>query len=221
MPGRENRRSSRAVRTYTTLLFAAIHSYLRMAAVLRLCSRAPDIRWAARPHGCWDRSTILFCLEHMYAIKHLQADKGTWYWSVNFSRNGQHHYRRFYEPKYGGSDAALQAAIAWRDEKLAEAKVLGVLEFCQKKRSNNSSGVPGVHFLTPAAQPEGIWQARLKLADGTNTTKTFSVQKHGKRKAFKLAVAARREMLQRAKDRPYVYDPLAKKFAARQSKAAI
>ena len=160
-------------------------------------------------------------LEHMYAIKHLQADKGTWYWSVNFSRNGQHHYRRFYEPKYGGSDAALQAAIAWRDEKLAEARVLGVLEFCQKKRSNNSSGVPGVHFLTPAAQPEGIWQARLKLADGTNTTKTFSVQKHGKRKAFKLAVAARREMLQRAKDRPYVYDPLAKKFAARQSKAAI
>ena len=49
-----------------------------------------------------------------------------------------------------------------RDEKLAKAKVLGLLELCQHKRSNNSSGVPGVHFLTPAALPEGIWQAKLK-----------------------------------------------------------
>jgi hypothetical protein len=52
--------------------------------------------------------------------------------------------------------------------------------------------VPGVHFLTPPAQPEGIWQARLKLADGTKTTKTFSVRKHGHRKAFRLDVAGRR-----------------------------
>ncbi len=81
-----------------------------------------------------------------------------WYWVVNFSRRGVHHYRRFYDPKHGGSDAARQAAIAWRDQKLAVAKVLSVLEFCQQKRSNNSSGVPAVHLLTPAVQPEGIWQ---------------------------------------------------------------
>lgn len=107
----------------------------------------------------------------MYAIKRLQAGRGTWYWVVNFSRRGVHHERRFYDPKHGGKDAALRAAIAWRDEELAKAKVLGVLEFCQHKRSNNSSGVPGVHFLTPAAQPEGIWQAKLKLADGTPVDK--------------------------------------------------
>ena len=154
----------------------------------------------------------------MYAIKRLQASKGTWYWVVNFSRRRVHHERRFYDPKHGGSDAALQAAIAWRDQRLAEAKVLGVLEFCQQKRSNNSSGVPGVHFLTPAAQPEGIWQAKLKLADGTRKTKTFSVLKHGYDRAFRLAVAARREMLHTAEDRPYVYDPLAKRFAALQAK---
>lgn len=156
----------------------------------------------------------------MYAIKRLQAGTGTWYWVVNFSRRGVHHYRRFYDPKHGGSDAARLAAIAWRDEKLAVAKVLGVLEFCQHKRSNNSSGVPGVHFLTPPVQPEGIWQAKLKLADGTRWTKTFSVRKHGYDRAYTLAVAARREMLRNAEDRPYVYDPLAKRFAALQAKQA-
>lgn len=95
----------------------------------------------------------------VYAIGHLQAGTGTWYWCVHFSRGGKLHYRRFYEPKYGGSEAARRAAIAWRDERLASTKVLGVLEFCQKKRSNNRSSVPGVHFLKPPAQPEGIWQA--------------------------------------------------------------
>lgn len=152
-----------------------------------------------------------------YAIKRLQATKGTWYWCVHFSRNGQRHYRRFYEPKYGSSRPARQAAIAWRDEQLTKTKVLGVLEFCQKMRGNNRSSVPGVHFLTPPVQPEGIWQAKLKLADGTCTTKTFSVRKHGERKAFGLAVAARREMIERAQDRPYLYDPLAMRLAMAQA----
>ena len=42
--------------------------------------------------------------------------------------------------------AGMRAAIAWRDEELAKAKVLGVLEFCQHERSNNASGVPGVQL---------------------------------------------------------------------------
>jgi len=152
----------------------------------------------------------------MYAIKHLQQDKGTWYWVVNFSRRGVRYQRRFYETMYGGAKAALKAAIAWRDQKLAEVKTLSVLEFCRQKRSNNTSGVPGVHFLKPANQPEGIWQARLKLAGGTKVTRTFSVGKHGERKAFALAIQARSEMLQFAQDRPYLHDPLAKRMAAGQ-----
>ena len=80
--------------------------------------------------------------------------------------------------------------------------------------------LPEIHFLTPPVQPEGIWQAKLKLADGTCTTKTFSVRKHGERKAFGLAVAARREMLERAQDRPYLYDPLAMRMAISQANAS-
>lgn len=151
-----------------------------------------------------------------YALKHLQADKGTWYWAVDFSRHGQHCYSRFYEPMHGGYEAARAAAVAWRDERLVEVKALGILEFCQKRRTNNTSGEPGVHFLTPPAQPEGIWQAKLKLADGTRATKTFSVRRYGHQAAYEMAVAARRGMLQQARDRPYVHDALARQLAARQ-----
>lgn len=112
----------------------------------------------------------------VYAIKHQQATSGTWYWVVNFSRDGERFHRRFYEPMYGGSRNARKAAVAWRDEKLTQTKALSVLEFCQKTRSNNWSGVPGVTFLTSARQPDGIWQAGLKLAGGKRVRKSFSVR---------------------------------------------
>jgi AP2 domain len=57
------------------------------------------------------------------------------------------------------------------------------------------------------------FNGRNCLADGNNRTKSFSVLEHGQRKAFRLAVAARRELLRNAQDRPYLYDPLAKKLA--------
>jgi len=149
----------------------------------------------------------------MYAIVHLQAQhSGTWYWAVHFSRRGRLYSRRFYEPKYGGKANARRAAIAWRDEQLAKAQALSLLDFCQQKRSNNTSGVAGVHFLKPASQPEGIWQAKLKLG-GKYVSKSFSVQKHGDRQAYELAIAAREQMLASTPDRPYVYDTVAKRFA--------
>jgi hypothetical protein len=150
----------------------------------------------------------------MYAIVHLQAQSGTWYWAVHFSRRGRMHYRRFYEPQYGGSAAARKAAIAWRDEQLAKTDALTLVEFCQQKRSHNTSGVAGVHFLTSARQPQGIWQAKLKLG-GISRSKSFSVRQHGWQEAYDMAVAAREQLLATADDRPYLYDKLAKRVAAK------
>jgi hypothetical protein len=155
----------------------------------------------------------------MYAISHLQAESGTWYWGVHFSRQGKRYYRRFYEPKHGGSAAALKAAIAWRDELLAKLEPLTLVAFCQVKRGHNTSGVPGVHFLTSAAQPLGIWQAKLKL-NGVGRTKSFSVLKHGYHGAYELAVAAREQILATADDRVYLYDKLAKRAAPKAGSAA-
>jgi hypothetical protein len=116
----------------------------------------------------------------------------------------------------GGTLAAKRAPIAWRDQELEKTKALGIVEFADLQRRNNTSGVPGVVFLTPARQPEGIWQALLRLADGETVTKSFSVRRHGERRAFALAVAARRKMLADARDRPFLHDPMAKKVAANQ-----
>ncbi len=150
----------------------------------------------------------------MYAIRHEQHEKGTWYWAVKYSRHGKRIGRRFYEPMYGGSAKALKAAKAWRDEQLSKEKVVTLVDFCQMKRTNNRSGVPGVHFLVSERQPMGIWQAKLKLAGGPSKNRSFSVRAYGDRRAYKMAVAAREEMLAQVDDRPYLYDPTAIRLAS-------
>jgi hypothetical protein len=151
----------------------------------------------------------------MYAITRLKAAINAWYWAVNFRRRGKLYYKRFYDQKHGGSKNALAAAMDWRDRNLAQAEVLTHREFCQQKRSNNTSGVAGVHFLKTIRQPGGIWQARIKLPDGRKIHKTFSVRKFGRREAFKRAVGARADMLLMVEDRPYIKHPTAKRFAPR------
>lgn len=152
----------------------------------------------------------------MYAINHFQHEKGTWYWVVHFGRRGKLYYQRFYEPKYGGSRQALKAAIAWRDRQLAKLKVLTIREFHQRKRSNNTSGAAGVHFHISRRQPLGSWQAKITPHDGRAMTKSFSVRKFGRRKAYALAVAARLELLSGVKDRPYLYHPVAKRLVRQE-----
>lgn len=151
----------------------------------------------------------------MYAIKRLQIKpSGTWCWAVNFSRAGRAHTKRFYDPKYGGSAAAKRAAVAWRDEQLAKVKPMGIVEFAQLRRANNSSGMAGVTFSRPTRQPEGIWQARLKVNGTKARTASFSVRLHGERQAHALAVAARHRMLAETEDRAFVHDVVARRVAS-------
>lgn len=113
----------------------------------------------------------------------------------------------------GGSKNAKAAAIAWRDAQLASIKALTMIDFHQQKRSNNVSGVPGVHFHKIPAQPLGFWQANIKSSDGKRVAKSFSVRKFGEREAFRLAVAARSELLAKVENRPYLYDAAAKRLS--------
>ena len=148
----------------------------------------------------------------MYALSHLQTSIGTWHWSVAFGRAGKGYRRTFADIKHGGSAAARKAALAWRDKQLSKLAALTIVEFCQQQRSNNTSGVPGVHFLRPKRQPLGIWQAKIKL-EGKARHKSFSVLKHGHAGAFKKAVAARKDLLAQADDRLYLKDRTAKRLA--------
>jgi hypothetical protein len=149
----------------------------------------------------------------MYAIQRHRAAIKAWYWRVNFSRQGKSYAKTFYDLTWGGSKAAKAAAIAWRDEQLAAIKALTIIEFHQQKRSNNLSGVPGVHFHKTPAQPLGFWQANIKTHDGKRVAKSFSVKKYGEREAFRLAVAARSELLAMVENRPYLYHAVAKRLS--------
>lgn len=152
----------------------------------------------------------------MYAIRRHRAAIKAWCWRVNFKRAGKVYSKSFYDLTCGGSKEAKAQAIAWRDEKLAELDVLTVREFHQQKRSNNVSGVPGVHFHKTTAQPVGFWQATIRFHDGKRLARSFSVCFHGDKEAFRLAVAARSELLAKVENRPYLKHPVAKRLSRQQ-----
>ena len=152
----------------------------------------------------------------MYAIRRHRAARNAWCWRVHFKRRGTPYAKQFYDLACGGSKKAKAAAIAWRDAQLARLKAFTLVEFHQQRRSNNVSGVTGVHFHKTLAQPLGFWQASIRFHDGKRIAKSFSVLKFGRRKAFELAVAARLELLAKVENRPYLYDTVAKRFVAQK-----
>ena len=147
-----------------------------------------------------------------YAIIRVKTSKYAWQWAVHLRRSGAFYSKFFSDNKYGGEKQSLAAAIVWRD-KTAAKNVLTFREFYEQKRSNNTSGVPGVHKVMLAAQPEGSWQAKILLPDGRKLTKSFAIKKFGGKEAFKRAVAARKAMIASLDERLYLKSSTAKKLA--------
>lgn len=152
----------------------------------------------------------------MYAISRHRAAVNAWCWRVRFSRRGIVYSKSFYDLTCGGSKEAKAQAIAWRDAQLAELKALTLVEFHEHQRSNNVSGVPGVHFHKTTRQPLGFWQAKIRFQDGKSRAKAFSVRLHGYEEAFNLAVAARSELLAKVENRPYLHHAVAKRLSRQQ-----
>ena len=153
----------------------------------------------------------------MYALTRIEAKPGVFCWQVFFRRRGKPYNRAFFDQKLGGPTKALKAAIAWRDDQLAKARILTNREFRQIRRLSNGSGVPGVSFVPRKNQPRGNWQARVKLPDGREIARTFAVQKYGNRGAFRRAVETRKELLLLVEDRPFLHSPAARRIAAAKS----
>ncbi len=149
----------------------------------------------------------------MYAIRRHRAAIKAWCWRVRFSRRGVSYSKSFYDLACGGARQAKAQAVAWRDAQLAKIEALTLLDLHKKKRSNNVSGVSGVHFHKTSRQPLGFWQAKIRFHDGTSKAKAFSVRMHGYEEAFNLAVAARSELLAEVENRPFLHDPVAKRLS--------
>jgi len=151
---------------------------------------------------------------HLYAIRRHKAALNAWCWRVNFRRRGKPYAKSFYDLKHGGQDQALAAAIRWRDRALAKTKVLTIREFHAQRRANNTSGAVGVVLIRSVAQPLGAWQALIKLPNGKRMSKSFSILKFGRERAFRLAEQARAHMLTLIDERPYLKDNTATQTAA-------
>lgn len=83
----------------------------------------------------------------VYAISRLRRAKRAWVWRVHFRRRGKLYAKSFPDLKHGGKREALAAAIAWRDARLDSVEPLTLREFNELRRSNNTSGVAGVHSV--------------------------------------------------------------------------
>ena len=149
----------------------------------------------------------------MYAIRRHRAAKNAWCWRVRFSRRAIVYSKSFYDLTCGGPKEAKAQTIAWRDEQLAKLKALTLVEFHERQRSNNVSGMPGVHFHKTARQPLGFWQAKIKAGGGNSTTKSFSVRQYGDDEARRLAVDARSELLANVENRAFLHHPVAKRLS--------
>ena len=72
-------------------------------------------------------------------------------------------------------------------------------------------------FIRSRAQPLGVWQALIKLPNGRRISKSFSILKYGREQAFRLANAARANMLTLIDEKPYLKDDTAKSLAENRS----
>lgn len=69
----------------------------------------------------------------------------------------------------------------------------------KSKQSNNTSGVSGVQLDNKSVKggdPKYYYKAAWRSLDGKTRAKSYSVEKYGKEKAFELAVAKRKEMIE-------------------------
>lgn len=130
------------------------------------------------------------------------ADSSTYGWVVTIQRREAMHRKLFSDRLHGGKVAALAAAKRYRDEIVARFPPLLKREYVEILKPNNKSGVAGVcrFCITETRSKETsvkrwYWVASWTLPDGRRRYRKFSIQLYGDKRAFRMAVTARREAL--------------------------
>lgn len=132
------------------------------------------------------------------------------YVHVSINRNRKMFQKSFSEKRCGGAENAMKLAQAWRDAIVSKHPPMSLMSFCSILRSNNTSGVVGIHRTTKRhrgksgrVSEHSYWQARIPKADGTNCVRYFSVKTFGEDGAKKLAIDARKQGISALKDVPF------------------
>ncbi len=119
-------------------------------------------------------------------------------WKVSINRANQYLHQYFTDSQYGGTAAALVAAMACRDALVA--KTTGAdYEIWKRERSrpNNTSGTTGLgRYLQ---REHARWQAFYKDLNGKRHVKSFSESVYGEEGAYALALQFRLQGLERVR----------------------
>lgn len=133
-------------------------------------------------------------------------------WVVTISRNRRTFFKSFADVIYGGKGRSLAAAKRYCNEIISKYPPLTMKEFCSIKKRHNRSGVPGVcRYVDKSGtnnDPTVYWIARCIQVQDKRKLRKFSVKKYGEEGAFRLAVEAREEALNKLVG---YFDPAEKK----------
>jgi len=140
-------------------------------------------------------------------------------WFVRGYRNGKTYSKLFSDRKCGGKTKALNLAKEYRDQLNEE---LAAIPKKQRPRrivtsdSRNTTGELGVSRTTktgPNGTKHDCYSVSWRPEPGVQKCTSFSVKKYGEKKAFKLAVEHRRNMMREIHGSNF-YRKLSKKKAS-------
>src|SRR5262245_55548547 len=140
----------------------------------------------------------------LYGITRVDHERSrTHAWRVTIQRQGKLHVGHFSDGVQGGKQKALAAAKRYRDDLPTKHPPLSRRDYCSILRRNNRSGLAGVSFHSEVIETghgpveRRFWIARLPLEPWRTKLVKFSVAKYGAEEAFRRAVKARLEALER------------------------
>lgn len=123
-------------------------------------------------------------------------------WFVRGYRNGKTFSRLFSDLKHGGTEAALDEARTFRASLYEDLEKIPAQPRARRvvtRDSRNTTGVIGVCRTTKTG-PNGTKHACFSVSwrpeRGVQKCTSFSIRKYGEEKAFQLAVAHRKKMMQ-------------------------
>lgn len=128
----------------------------------------------------------------MYGITCTSDGRG---WYVCLIRQKVTYAKTFTFNVYGGKEAALAHAQAWRDETAKTHPPVPRQAEADKIRRNNKSGVVGVVALRNAQGKVTGWVAQTYLGPGNHVSKYFSFSRYGEDDAKRRAIAERQKQL--------------------------
>ncbi|MBI4936722.1 MAG: hypothetical protein HY846_00620 [Nitrosomonadales bacterium] len=143
-------------------------------------------------------------MKHLKNIRRIDNETNrTHAWLVHVQRGNRIVIKMFSDSVCGGKRKALQAAITFHAQLLAEVPDYDYQIWLRTRlRRNNTSGIPGVARYDKIAnrntgRREVFWLASWVNEHGASCKRKFSVLCHGESKAKQLAIAERERQLKR------------------------